>query len=291
MKRIFAILVLAVSATLLTACSEKGETVVEDISATESIAVEATTVTTEEVTTSETEETTLAETEESTTAAIAQSNGGTYSADKDSLVGTWYAIDIDLYGNMTYTLKEDGSFEVLGDYEEESGTYTINDGLLECSLCDDYDEYYTQSMAAVIDEDVLILSCIGYDTELIREEYAPYEAGRSVYDYISEVDLYNEPLFMTREKPVFAEQEDIFGEWVVRRDDKVIGKCIFAENSITQIENGEESTLSAILEDGRMTAVGEIPENMSLYMGYVYLCGEKLYIFNDEFPIILEKEE
>ena len=58
MKRIFAILF---AAMLLTACSEKGETVVEDISATESVAVEATTVTTEEVTTSEAEETTTAE--------------------------------------------------------------------------------------------------------------------------------------------------------------------------------------------------------------------------------------
>ena len=146
-------------------------------------------------------------------------------------------------------------------------------------------------MAAVIDGDVLILSCIGYETEQVRENYVPYEAGQSVCDYISEVDLYNEPLFMTREKPVLAEQQDILGKWIVREYGKVVGTMLCEENSITITDGDYEETMPVILKNGVVTAVGEIPENVALSEAVVYLCGGKLYIFEDEFPIIIEKDE
>ena len=49
--------------------------------------------------------------------------------------------------------------------------------------------------------------------------------------------------------------------------------------------------MPVILKNGVMTAVGEIPENVSYSDVPMYLCGGKLYMFEDEFPIIIEKSE
>ena len=62
------------------------------------------------------------------------------------------------------------------------------------------------------------------------------------------------------------------------------------ENSITMIDGDYEETMPVILKNGVMTAVGEIPENVSYSDVPMYLCGGKLYMFEDEFPIIIERE-
>ncbi len=294
MKRFFAILL---SAMVLTACSEKGEVAVEEITATEAVAEEVTTVTTEETTASATEtkaeETTAettAETEESTTAeTAAQIKGGTYAADKDSIVGTWYAIDSEGVGEVCWTFSEDGTFTASDGSEQETGTYTIDNGLMELTYTDE-DEPFIQSHKTVVDEGVLIFAMEGLNTELIREEYIPYEAGQSVYDYFDDDDWLSYPVFMSREKAVLAEQKDILGKWIATECDEVVGTMLCEENSITMIDGDYEETMPVILKNGVMTAVGEIPENVSYSDVPMYLCGGKLYMFEDEFPIIIERE-
>ncbi len=298
MKSFFAILL---SAILLTACSEKGDGAVEEITATEAITEETTTVTTEETTVSVTETTaeettaetaieTTVETEESTAAETAvQTKDGTYAADKDSIVGTWYAIDSEGLGEISWTFSEDGTCTASDGSEQETGTYTIDNGLMELTYTDD-DEPYIQSYKAVIDEGVLIFAMEGLNTELIREEFVPYEAGQSVYDYFDDDDWLSYPIFMSREKAVLAEQKDVLGKWIATECDEVVGTMLCEENSITAIDGDYEETMPVILKNGIMTAVGEIPENVNYSDVPMYLCGGKLYMFEDEFPIIIERE-
>lgn len=297
MKRFLAILL---AAMVLTACSEKGEVVIEDITTTEAVTEEVTTVAIEEtsasVTETEAEETaaettveTTTETEESTTAeTAAQIKGGTYAADKDSIVGTWYAIDSEGVGDVCWTFSEDGTFTASDGSEQETGTYTIDNGLMELTYTDE-DEPFIQSHKTVIDEGVLIFAMEGLNTELIREEYIPYEAGQSVYDYFDDDNWLSYPIFMSREKAVLAEQKDILGKWIATECDEVVGTMLCEENSITAIDGDYEETMPVILKNGVMTAVGEIPENVSYSDVPMYLCGGKLYMFEDEFPIIIER--
>ena len=298
MKRFFAILL---SAMLLTACSEKGEVAVEEITATEAVTEEVTTVAAEETAVSETETTveettaetaveTTAETEESTTAeTAAQTKDGTYAADKDSILGTWYAIDSEGVGDVCWTFSEDGTFTASDGSEQETGTYTIDNGLMELTYTDE-DEPFIQSHKTVVDEGVLIFAMEGLNTELIREEFVPYEAGQSVYDYFDDDDWLSYPVFMSREKAVLAEQKDVLGKWIATECDEVVGTMLCEENSITMIDGDYEETMPVILKNGVMTAVGEIPENVSYSDVPMYLCGGKLYMFEDEFPIIIERE-
>ena len=297
MKRFFAILL---SAILLTACSEKVEVAVEEITTTEAVAEEVTTVSTEEMSVSVTETTaeettaetaieTTVETVESTAAeTAAQIKGGTYAADKDSIVGTWYTIDSEGLGEIIWTFNDDGSLTVSDGSEQATSTYTIDNGLMELTHTDD-DEPYIQSYKAVIDEGVLIFAMEGLNTELIREEYIPYESGQSVYDYFDDDDWLSYPIFMSREKAVLAEQKDVLGKWIATECDEVVGTMLCEENSITAIDGDYEETMPVILKNGVMTAVGEIPENVSYSDVPMYLCGGKLYMFEDEFPIIIER--
>lgn len=298
MKRFFAMILLAM---LLTACSEKGEVAVEEITATEAVAEEVTTVTTEETTVSVTETTaeettvettavTAEETEESTTAeTAAQTKGGTYAADKDSIVGTWYTIDSEGFGEICLTFNEDGTFTASDGSEQETNTYTIDNGLMEFILS--YDgEPYIQSYTVVIDEDVLLMTMIGLNTELIREEFVPYKAGQSINDYFwDNAGVF--PTYMSKEKSVLAEQEDVLGEWIVKMDGETAGTCIFEEKSMTLFGDYETETLPVILKNGEMIAVDEISENTKLVEDFFYLCGGKIYIFDDRFPMILERAD
>lgn len=303
MKRFFAILLAAMvlPAMLLTACSEKGEVAVEEITATEAVTEEVTTVAAEETTASVTETTveettaetaveTTAETEESTTAeTAAQTKDGTYAADNDSILGAWYTIDIEGLGELCWTFNEDGTCTASDGSEQETGTYTIDNGLMELTYTDE-DEPFIQSHKTVVDEGVLIFAMEGLNTELIREEFVPYEAGQSVYDYFDDDSWLSYPIFMSREKAVLAEQKDVLGKWIATECDEVVGTMLCEENSITAIDGDYEETMPVILKNGIMTAVGEIPENVSYSDVPMYLCGGKLYMFEDEFPIIIERE-
>lgn len=287
MKRFFAILL---SAMVLTACSEKGEVAVEEITATTEETTVSETETEAEETTAETAVETTAETEENTTAeTAAQTKDGTYAADKDSILGTWYVIDSEGIGEVCWTFSEDGTFTASDGSEQETGTYTIDNGLMELTYTDE-DEPFIQSHKTVVDEGVLIFAMEGLNTELIREEFVPYEAGQSVYDYFDDDDWLSYPIFMSREKAVLAEQKDVLGKWIATECDEVVGTMLCEENSITMIDGDYEETMPVILKNGVMTAVGEIPENVSYSDVPMYLCGGKLYMFEDEFPIIIERE-
>lgn len=275
---------------VLTACSEKGEVAVEEITATTEETTVSETETEAEETTAETAVETTAETEENTTAeTAAQTKDGTYAADKDSILGTWYVIDSEGIGEVCWTFSEDGTFTASDGSEQETGTYTIDNGLMELTYTDE-DEPFIQSHKTVVDEGVLIFAMEGLNTELIREEFVPYEAGQSVYDYFDDDDWLSYPIFMSREKAVLAEQKDVLGKWIATECDEVVGTMLCEENSITMIDGDYEETMPVILKNGVMTAVGEIPENVSYSDVPMYLCGGKLYMFEDEFPIIIERE-
>ncbi|MGN0604570.1 MAG: DUF5640 domain-containing protein [Oscillospiraceae bacterium] len=311
MKKAFtAVLTVIFSAAVLSACgyefSENAESVSDTASVTlsettletvcETIATETVSSTVLETTVAETvteTELTSAEAETKATAAAEtaeEKSVGTYAADKSSLVGTWYAINSEYFDGLTYIFDEDGTVTAFDAYEKQIGTYTAKNGLLEVTLPYE-DEDYIHSVAAVVYDDALVLADIGINTELIREEYKPYTADISLYEYCKEQDPIGSPIFLSKEKSVLAEQKDVLGEWTVYENGEAVGKCVFNEDGITEIRNGYEETIPIILKGGRTAFSGEIPENVSLSDEVVtYLCGKKLYTFeNDEFPAIFEK--
>lgn len=325
MKKAFtAVLTVIFSAAVLSACgseaSENAESVSDTASVTlsetmletvcETIATETDLSTVQETTATETVSSTVqektmtetvpeteltnskAKTEETAAAekTSEEKSVGTYAVDKSSLVGTWYAINNEYFDGLTYIFGEDGTVTAFNANEKQSGTYTVKNGLLELTLPYE-DEYYIHSVAAVVYDDALVLADIGINTELIREEYKPYTADISLYEYCKEQDPIGSPIFLSKEKSVLAEQKDVLGEWTVYENGEAVGKCVFNEDGITEIRNGYEETIPIILKGGRTAFSGEIPENVSLSDEVVtYLCGKKLYTFeNDEFPAIFEK--
>lgn len=243
-------------------------------------------------TVSETELTTSEfETEATVTAkAIETKSVEAYAADQSSLVGTWYIINSEKFDGLTYIFDEDGTVTAFDAYEKEIGTYTVKNGLLE--VTSSYEgEGYINSMAAVIDNGILVMDYIGLNTELIREEYVPYTEDISVYEYFHEFGTISGPLFLSKEKSVLAEQKDILGEWTVFENGEAAGKCVFDENGITEIRDDYKDTAPIILKGGRAAYLDEIPENVSLSDDFIsYLCGGRLYSFdNVGFPTIFEK--
>ncbi|MGN1135019.1 MAG: hypothetical protein ACI4SF_02255 [Oscillospiraceae bacterium] len=315
-KAVTAVLTVIFSAVVLSACGSEASENAESVSDTASVKLSETTLetvcetiatetdlsTVQETTATETlpeteltsaeaetEETTTAETTEKTTEA---KSGGTYAADKSSLVGTWYAINSEKFDGLTYIFGEDGTVTAFDAYEKQSGTYTVKNGLLELTL--PYEgEDYIQSVAAVVDGGILVIDLIGLNTELIREEYEPYTEDMSIYDYFHEVSTITYPIFFSKERSILAEQKDVLGEWTVYENGEAVGKCVFNEDSMTEIRNDNEETMPIILKGGRTAFSGEIPENLSLSDDIVsYLCGGKLYTFdNVGFPTIFEKSK
>ncbi len=206
-----------------------------------------------------------------------------YAADQTSLIGTWYVINNDL-GDIAYTFEKDGTVSFSNAGENEVGTYTVKNGLLEVTL-DDGDESYINSLAAIIDGDALVLDIIGLNTELIRDEYVPYTADISIYEYCKEQAPSGYPTFLSKERSVLAEQADILGEWEVFEDGEYTGNCIFTEDGITH--NGE--SMPAVFKDGKPVSLsgGASPSAETV----VYLCGERLYDFSSRYPMIFERAE
>lgn len=223
-----------------------------------------------------------ARTERVTESAAEVKSGEAYAADQASLIGTWYVINS---GNdITCTFEKDGTVTFSDAEEKEVGTYTVKNGLLEVTL--PYEgESFISSFAAVIDGGALVLAEIGLNTEFIREEYEPYTADISIYDYCREQAPSGYPTFISKERSVLAEQADILGEWRVFEDGEYTGNCIFTEDGITY--NGE--SVPAILKGGKPVSLSE---NVSVSGETVaYLCGGRLYDFSSRYPSIFEKAE
>lgn len=123
MKRIFAILL---ASMVLTACSEKGEVAVEEITVTEVVTEEATTVTTEEtmaVTMEETMESTTAE-----TSAVTE----VYAEKASFPTGYWmnYIERPDYTDRKSYTFNDDGTYRISMEMHDIYDKYTFSDNVL-----------------------------------------------------------------------------------------------------------------------------------------------------------------
>ncbi|MDE6745435.1 MAG: hypothetical protein K2J72_02220, partial [Oscillospiraceae bacterium] len=210
--------------------------------------------------------------------------------------GEWYAINFIDMENATVTFGEDGSFSLVRDDFTETGTYTVSDGLVEVIYNDGED---WEAWAAVFDGDVLILKFIGWNYELIREEYRPYNSGLPVGEYLDREGYDGIEYVLSKERSALAEQEDILGIWYAEKDD-LEGLMIFNEQSVTELSVGDISEMPVAVRNGRFVETGEMPQNVSLGdERCFYLCGGKIYAIicdddyfaYDDHTLILEKYE
>jgi len=332
MKKLFAAL-LAISVTAaLTGCNKPEEEqligkISEDTSVssaavneTENASEAETTVITESESVSETETTVTSESEtvseakttvtnESETVSDTKSGAEdtskhvkTFSADAKSLTGVWYAVDFVSMENAVFTFSEDGSCSLVRDGYTESGTYTVSDGLVEVIYNDGKD---WEAWAALFDGDVLIIKFIGWNYDLIREEYKPYESGLTVGDYLYEAGNDGIEYVLSKERSALAEQEDLLGVW--KASDGSSEELIFFDShGFVGMEYDDLSFIPVEVRNGVYTVTGEMPENVSLSEDdrRFYRCGEKVYViiweenyFGDSFfeydgqTIIMERYE
>lgn len=306
MKKFFAaLLAISITASLAGCGNPVEERNTEDISENTAVVTEAAeTVSETESAVSadiEAEDTTLKETFETTTETVTEkatdteNRGETFSADAESILGEWYAIDFIGMKNAAVTFGEDGSLSIARDGDTEIGTYTVSDGLVEVIYNGGED---WQAWAAVFDGDVLILKFIGLNREVIKEDYKPYDSGLSVGEYLDREGSYGIDYVLSRERSTLAEQEDILGVWYAENDD-LRGLMIFNEQSCAELSLGDIIDIPVAVRNGRFVETGEMPQNISLGdERYFYLCGGKIYMImceDDHFAyddmLILERYE
>lgn len=306
MKKFFAAL-LAISVTAaLAGCSKPADgQLIDDITEGISVVTEsAETVSETKAAVSadiEAEDAALKETLETTTETVTEKatdtkkRGETFSADAESLIGEWYAIDFIGMENATVTFGEDSSFSLVRDDDTEAGTYTVSDGLVEVIYNDGED---WEAWLALFDGDVLILKFIGWNYDLIKEDYKPYDSGLSIGDYLEREGNYGIEYVLSKERSKLAEQEDILGVWYAEKD-YVEGLIIFNEQSVADLSVGDISEIPVAVRNGRFVETGEMPQDVSLDERCFYLCGGKIYAIicdddyfeYDEHTLILEKYE
>lgn len=225
-----------------------------------------------------------------------ENRGTTFSADAESLLGEWYAIDFIGMENAAVTFGEDGSFSLVRDDFTESGTYTVSDGLVEVIYNDGED---WEAWAALFDGDVLIIKFIGWNYELIKEEYLPYDGSIPVGEYLEREGTDGIEYVLSKEKSALAEQEDILGAWYGKYDG-LEGLMIFNEQSVAELSVGDILDIPVAVRNGKFVLTGEMPKNVSLGDERLfYLCGGKIYaiICDDDYfayedhTMILEKYE
>lgn len=198
--------------------------------------------------------------------------------------------------NAAITFGEDGSVSLVRDDHTEIGTYTVSDGLVEVIYNDGED---WEAWAALFDRDVLILKFIGWNYELIKENYLPYDDSIPVGEYLEREGTDGIEYVLSKKKSTLAEQEDILGAWY-GKDDDVEGLIIFNEQSIADLSVGDILDIPVAVRDGRFVETGEMPQNISLGdERCFYLCGEKIYMIMcgddyfayDDHMMILERYE
>lgn len=304
MKKLFAVL-LAISVTAtLTGCGNPAEEqVIDDITEDTSLSTETSETVSETETTaesgSETTTTTSAETSAETATEKAVSTekcGTTFSADAESLLGEWYAIDFIGMKNTSVIFGEDGCISLVRDDFTKSGTYTVSDGLVEVIYNDGEDR---EAYVALFDDDILILKQLGLNQDVIEEDYLPYDDSLSVGEYLYREGNYGMECILSKEKSVIAEQEDILGAWY-GKDDDLEGLMIFNGQSVAELSMGDIMDIPVTVRNGKFVLTGEIPKNVSMEEECLfYLCGGKIYMImcgNDYFTyddhtLILERYE
>lgn len=200
-------------------------------------------------------------------------------ADKEDLIGKWYGL---CYDDIVYKFDEKGHVTITYDDETETGKYTVKNGLVTIKLT----SYYTQYMAAVA-EDGFLLTCAVSK----KDKFKPYEAGQSVSEYFDELSAFpfNDPIYLSKEKPVKANQKDVLGAWVLYSEQGP-AICVFEEKKSTAFNYEEVGSLPSILKNGHWKAVGELPDGVSLDDdSCVYLCRGKLFFTGSYSTQVLEK--
>lgn len=291
MKKFFAALLAILTAAALAGCDNSAdEQLDDDISEDTSAVTEAAETSSESVLETvseietETEITETLETGETMTETSAEAaakrhtdtenRGNTYSASKEDLFGTWYAVDFVGMDNAVFTFGEDGIVSTVRDGVSESGTYTVTDGLVEV-ISNDGEDW--EAWAALFDGDVLILKFIGWNYDLIREEHKPYESGQTVGDYLYETGHNGIEFVLSKEKPVLAEQEDLLGVWKASNGSEE-GLIFFDKHGYVGMDD-DLLFIPAEVVNGVLTVTGEMPKNVYLSDDdrRLYLCGEKAY--------------
>lgn len=214
-------------------------------------------------------------------------------AKKEDLIGKWY----ELYdGETVYTFDEKGYVTAAAPDETETGKYTVKNGLVKMELTsnDKYvtglrangGKYYTRYIAAVA-EDGFLLACRLNKTD----NFKPYEAGQSVSEYFKELSsFFPRCVYLSRKKPVKANQKDILGTWV-HYSEQGPTVYIFEEKKTTAFNFEEKmDSVPIILKNGHFKAVEELPEGWSVDEdSSVYLCRGKLFFTDSYGTDVLEK--
>jgi len=295
---------LAVITAALAGCGNPAEEqVIDDITEDTSLSTETSETVSEKETetesVSETTTTTSAETSAETAtekAVSTEKRGTTFSADSESLLGEWYAIDFIGMENTSVIFGEDGCISLVRDDFTESGTYTVSDGLVEVIYNDGEDR---EAYVALFDGDILILKQLGLNQDVIEEDYLPYDDSLSVGEYLYREGNYGMECILSKEKSVLAEQEDILGAWY-GKDDDLEGLMIFNGQSVAELSMGDIMDIPVTVRNGKFVLTGEIPKNVSMEEECLfYLCGGKIYMImcgNDYFTyddhtLILERYE
>lgn len=214
-------------------------------------------------------------------------------AAKEDLIGKWYQL---YYDDTVYTFDEKGYVTITDSDETETGKYTVKNGLVTMKLTsnDKYvtklrangEKYYTRYMAAVAEDGFLLICSVKKP-----DEFKPYKAGQSVSEYFDEMDTFPmyDPIYLSKEKPVKANQKDILGTWVNYSGQGPI-IFIFEEKKTTTFNYDEFYSLPSILKNGHWKAVGELPEGISFDDDCcVYMCCGKIFFTGSYSTEVLEK--
>lgn len=215
-------------------------------------------------------------------------------AAKEDLIGKWYELYDD---NTVYTFDEKGYVTITDSDETESGKYTVKNGLVTMKLTsnDKYvtklrasgGKYYTRYIAAVAEDGFLLIGSVKNPDKFKR-----YKTGQSVSEYFEELDIFPmyDPIYLSKEKPVKANQKDIIGTWV-HYSEQGPTIYIFEEKKTTAFNFKEKiDSFPIILKNGHAKAVGKLPDGWSVDEdGCVYLCRGKLFYTGSYSTDILEK--
>lgn len=206
-------------------------------------------------------------------------------ADMQSVSGDWYTVIDD--GIVKYSFDSDGTITSYLDGEAgDAGIYTAENGLLTLT---DSDDGTCIIAAAVCSGDMLYM---GINENIDKEKYFPIEEGQDIEEYFSllESEYY---VTFTREKPVFVNQQDVLGTWVITQSrlhedchgysyyfDEHEALIIFGKDFSVQIDRYDFMSIPVILENGALKAAGELPEDIffdEYDSSIVYLLGDKIY--------------
>jgi|GEM_PF-3540291 len=196
-----------------------------------------------------------------------------FMLDEKAIIGTWYAMEHGSY-TCSYDFKEDGTLFLNDEFYEEkfSGTYSVENGKVKWSLKCDTSKFVSDrqdSYYGVVDGDVLVLR-----SNPISHE--PYQEGQSVSKFLCNPATTSENMYMSRNKPVSVNQEDVLGAWVYNRNyDDEVGIYIFEKDNTTKILSGETIPTNEILENGIFVPVSG--KQKYAYNYNIVLCGDKIY--------------